>query len=236
MTVAPSPRRTELQRLIDFSVQIRHSTTHAVVGTGIVVSDVGEILTCRHVVTLAGIDPLQAEVMTVSILFPKTRTRSEYCDRAAVVKFFPDHDDDIVVLQLQNPPVLAPNEIAVLGTIQDSEGNPFRSYGFRQLGESPSGYATGEILGEVLPFDGKRLLVNPVELRSRDIRPGMSGAGVLDTERNLVVGLVARRWNPGESSVNDNIAWAVDPLVLVDFEDKLLDLLTPNSVPAPETS
>ena len=46
------------------------------------------------------------------------------------------------------------------------------------------------------------------------IAPGISGAAVLDTECKLVVGLVARRWNPGDKSANDNIPWAVDARVL----------------------
>jgi hypothetical protein len=30
---------------------------------------------------------------------------------------------------------------------------------------------------------------------------------------NLVIGLVAQRWNPGDSSVDDSLAWAVDNYV-----------------------
>ena len=52
------------------------------------------------------------------------------------------------------------------------------------------------------------------ELRTRDVLPGISGAAVLDTERNLVVGLIARRWNPGDKTAKDNIAWAVGAQVL----------------------
>jgi hypothetical protein len=43
----------------------------------------------------------------------------------------------------------------------------------------------------------------------------MSGAGVLDTERNLVVGLVAHRYYPpGDSPVQDDIGWGVDCQIL----------------------
>jgi Trypsin-like peptidase domain len=204
---------TQAQKLIDFTVQIRHTATNAVVGTGVVASATGEIITCRHVVGMAGVEPLRATAQEVGIVFPRTRSREERICRARVIKCFVDFDDDVVVLQVTQPVTIAPAEIAILGTANLSEGNPFRSYGFRQLGTSPSGYAEGTIMGAVMPFEGLKLQVDPIELRTRDIRPGMSGAGVLDMRRNLVVGLVAQRWNPGDSSVDDNMAWAIDNYV-----------------------
>ncbi|MCU0568684.1 MAG: serine protease [Oculatellaceae cyanobacterium Prado106] len=214
----------QAQRLIDFTVQIRHAFTGDVVGTGVVASVEGEIVTCRHVVEMAGVDPRRATGQEVGVAFPRTRHREERVYRARVAKCFVEHDDDVVILQITQPLTLSPAEIAVMGTADASEGNPFRSYGFRQLGESPSGYAEGTIMGSVLPFEGQTLLVDPVELRTRDIRPGMSGAGVLDMKRNLVVGLVAQRWNPGDSSVDDNIAWAVNAYVFK-FEPMHLEFL-----------
>jgi Trypsin-like peptidase domain len=213
---------TQAQRLIDFTVQIRHTATNAVIGTGVVASDEGEIITCRHVVELAGVDPQRATGQEVGIVFPRTRNREERIGRARVIKCFIDFEDDVVVLQIAQKMAIAPSEIAVLGTADLSEGNPFRSYGFRQLDKSPSGYAEGTIMGSVLPFEGQTLQVDPIELRTRDIRPGMSGAGVLDMKRNLVIGLVAQRWNPGDSPVDDNIAWAIDNYVFK-FEPVHLD-------------
>ena len=46
-----------LQNLRDFTVQIRHTTTDQTVGTGVVVSTDGKILTCAHVVLAAGVNP-----------------------------------------------------------------------------------------------------------------------------------------------------------------------------------
>jgi hypothetical protein len=204
---------TQPQRIIDFTVQIRHTTTNAIVGTGFVASEEGEIVTCRHVVEMAGVDPARATGQTVGIVFPRTRSREEKKYRAQVIKCFPDYDDDVVVLLATQPMGLQPSEVAVLGTAERSGGNPFRSYGFRTLGSSFSGYAEGTIVGPVLPFDGQKLQVDPIELRTRDIRPGMSGAPVLDMKRNLVVALISQRWNPGDPSVDDNVAWATDNYV-----------------------
>jgi hypothetical protein len=197
------------QNLINFTVQIRHTTTNAVVGTGITVSTRGVIITCRHVVEMAGVDP-RDNGAEVGVVLPRIRFRDEKVGWARVTMCFLDYDDDVVVLQLNEGMSIAPNEVATLGTASGSEGNPFRSYGFRQLGESSGGYADGTIMGHAPAFDGRKLQVEPIELRTRDIRPGMSGAAILDMKRNLVIGLVCGRWNSGDSSVDDNVGWAVD--------------------------
>jgi tetratricopeptide (TPR) repeat protein len=111
-------------------------------------------------------------------------------------------------------PPLTSDHLAILGSAENSEGHEFRSYGYKQLGEQRDGYVEGRIMGPVEPLAGQQLKADPIELRTRDVAPGISGAAVLDVERNLVVGLVARRWNPGDRSSNDNIAWAVDGRVL----------------------
>lgn len=214
------------QNLLDFTVQIISKTENRIVGTGIVVSEDGKVLTCLHVARMAGVEPKHnANATKISVSFPKNRYRERIVREAELDAHFPNYDDDIAILQLINPPPLSSQQIAILGTAEFSSGNSFRSYGFRQLGDSPSGYAIGEIMGSVLPFTNKNLLVDPIELRTRDIRPGMSGAGVLDIERNLVIGLVAQRWNPGEQSANDNVAWAVDNFILTFKPLKLARLI-----------
>ncbi|MBD2077813.1 trypsin-like peptidase domain-containing protein [Phormidium sp. FACHB-592] len=206
--------RTQVQNLISFTVQIVAADKSRVIGTGIVVSMDGKIITCSHVFEMAGASTNECGSSVLNICFPKNRYRDAKLCQAKLVANLSEHDDDILLLKAIDPPLLSSEQVAVLGTAEFSIGNPFRSYGFRQLGDSPSGYAVGEILGPVLPFINKKLLVEPVELRTRDIRPGMSGAGILDVKRNLLIGLISRRWNPGDQSSNDNIAWGVDNLVL----------------------
>jgi hypothetical protein len=57
-------------------------------------------------------------------------------------------------------------------------------------------------------------LGEPVQLRSSEINRGMSGSGVLDLERNLVVGVVSETWFADATGKDRDTAWAVDARVL----------------------
>jgi len=230
-----------LQNLRDCTVQIRHAKTDAIVGTGIAISMDGKIVTCAHVVAAAGVNPragrpipghweliwesiwgrkpdalADAGDAEVGVYFPQARGGEEKVRRARVVACFPQHDDDVVLLQLTGGPApLGPEQIPVLGRAEPSQDNPFRSYGYRRLEKYIAGHAHGTILGCVECPAGQTLLGEPVQLASQQINQGMSGAAVLDMERNLVVGIVSEFWLPPDRSLRDrDIAWAVDARVL----------------------
>ncbi len=205
-----------LQNLRDFTVQIRRADTNAIVGTGVVVSMAGEVVTCAHVAQAAlGKHPREALGAEVGVYFPQLRGGEEKARYAMVTKCFPQHDDDVVLLTLQGGTTpLGPEKIAVIGAADQSGGHGFRSYGYSPLGPYPSTYAYGTIMGEVESPAGKVLLLDPIELESRQIDRGLSGAPVLDMERNLIVGLIAERWNPGNTPIKDDIGWGVNARVL----------------------
>jgi tetratricopeptide (TPR) repeat protein len=228
-----------LQKLRDFTVQIRHPRTDAIVGTGIAVSSDGKIVTCAHVVIAAGVNPREGRPIPghwqkifesifgekpdalkdtkeaeLIVYFPRAGG-DEKRRRAKVMACFPEYDDDIVLLQLVDGLApLAPEQIPVLGTAEDSEGHPFRSYGYRPLGGHEVGWAYGKILGCVECPEELSLRAEPLHLQSQHIAPGMSGAPVLDVERNLVVGIISETWFPDKSLKDRDTAWAVDVRVL----------------------
>ena len=50
------------QNLRSFTVQIRPADSEVIVGTGIVVSPDGKVVTCAHVVKSAGVEPCVLEL------------------------------------------------------------------------------------------------------------------------------------------------------------------------------
>ncbi|MEK7787678.1 MAG: serine protease, partial [Chloroflexota bacterium] len=123
--------------------------------------------------------------------------------------------DDVVLLELRDgPPPLAPEQIAVVGHAGKSEGHEFRSYGYQRLEAYIAGRAEGKIYGSVEPPPDRAVQADPVQLKSNEINKGMSGAAVLDVQRNLVVGLISETWWPDKSTKNSDTAWAVDGRVL----------------------
>src|SRR5689334_16353095 len=99
----------QLQNLRDFTVQIRDLSSDAsvgtrIVGTGIVVSMEGRIVTCAHVVRAAGVEPRNGDGAEVGVYFPQIRDGDVKMRRARVAGWFPRHDDDVVLLQLVGEP------------------------------------------------------------------------------------------------------------------------------------
>ncbi len=80
--------------------------------------------------------------------FPQAHGGEEKNRRAAIAKYFDEYDDDIVLLQLTgSASPLGPEQIPVLGTADASNGNLFRSYGYRSLEKYIAGWADGKIQG-----------------------------------------------------------------------------------------
>ncbi len=202
------------QNLRDFTVQICDAATNAIVGTGIVVSMDGRIATCAHVVRAAGVEPRAGDGAEVDVYFQHARS-GEKARRAIVAAHFDQHDDDIVLLQLVGgPPLLDPEQIAVLDTAASSAGHDFKSYGYRRLHKYQGLPAIGQIVDFADKPAGAVLHARPVMISSQHIDSGMSGAAVLDVQRNLVVGVIAETWDSGEGFADRDTSFAIDAKVL----------------------
>ena len=141
----------------------------------------------------------------MSVYFPQARGPDPKSHKAEVVGCFSEYDDDVVLLQLVEDTdisFLYRYKVAVLGSMDESynNSNPFRSYGYAPIGESISVWVDGHIKGhnELNPSSNKNLLCEYVQLECKEIRSGLSGAPLLDTTRNLVVGIIFKRFNPGD--------------------------------------
>jgi tetratricopeptide (TPR) repeat protein len=229
-------RQGQLQNVRNFTVQVRDAVTGLIVGTGIIVTQRGNVLTCAHVVRDAGIhprtgrslrNPFVAMMYTiaeclgalkshtgagcVSVFFPGPGGEVNLQWNARVSAFVEGADDDIVMLEpLGEYPPLLLRHVAILGDARDSHRHEFCSYGYYRRGERLSGSAAGRI-GLTIEIDpSERLKAELVELiPERRFGEGMSGAGVLDcdVDRNVVVGLCSQVYKP------DGMAWAVNALL-----------------------
>jgi hypothetical protein len=172
-----------LQPLRDFTVRICHAKTDAVVGTGVVISADGKIVTCAHVVRAAGVNPRTGRCFPtfwqlvlgslfgrrskgsagagdaeIGVYFPQLRDDKTKARRATVAACFPQHDDDVVLLQLTGGPApLGPEQIAILGTAGGADGHHFRTFGYRRLEKYQGLPGEGRIVGSAdKPADGRR--------------------------------------------------------------------------------
>lgn len=201
-----------LQDPLNFTVAIQDARMGDTVGTGVAVSADGKIITCAHVVESAGVKLSQPDGYEVGILFQKTGDKR----KARVICCFKpeEYEDDFVLLQLvDGVSPLGPEQVAVLGYLENARSHNFSAIGYSLLGKQRMRWIDGKIMGPV-PIDGRTLRTDVYELRTRDIRPGHSGAAILDTEDNLVVGIVTSRWNPMGGTADDNIGHGTDALLL----------------------
>ena len=197
----------------EFTLQIHRSVSDGeIVGTGFVISENGLAVTCVHVVKVAAGSVCQG--VEIGAYFAPSRQKW----LARVIGCFEDCDDDVVLLQLgdENDPFFLPDKMqpARIDGADDSTGNRFRSYGYRPLEKYSGGLAEGKILGDVEPPNGYVLRCDPIQLESSQINSGMSGAAVLDLERDRVVGIVSETWFPDATGKDRDTAWAVNMRVL----------------------
>lgn len=210
-----------LQPIRKFTAQIRKPDNETIVGTGFAVSvKPGLLVTCRHVVEAIS---KPCEVGTaVDIYFPLINGQNKTFSAKVEYKFT-ENNDDVVILKLDDETLPPGVEIAELGDANASTNcNPvhaFRSFGFRKLANYQGLPAYGTIIDFTLKPDGETLKFDPLMLESQHIDSGMSGAAVLDMERNLVVGIVIKKWNAGTNAKDEYTALALDGAAVYELSD-----------------
>jgi hypothetical protein len=206
-----------LQNLRDCTVQVRHTTSGALVGAGVVVALDGQIVTCAQVIDAAGVRPHERLGATVEIVFPQARPGERRSYRASVVGSLPYTGDALVLLRLDGAAApLAPEQVAICGPAEHAAGHAFHSYSAGSAASDAPGYAEGKIIGLAPPPPAQRLRAPLLQLRVSGLTPGMLGAAVLDIQHNLVVGLICDLPTSEPDDTDSVIAQAVDLRLLTD--------------------
>jgi S1-C subfamily serine protease len=185
-------------------VRITNPNTHTILGTGIIITTDGYIVTCYH-----NIKKLISEKKQdlVEIHFPsdsskryKARILEEYCNSFL----------DVAVLKIEGK-LFAMTNVANLG-VYASEDSPFRSFGFRKDELFDGLFASGKIYGMVQKKRSGEV-IDVIQLSSADIGKGMSGSPVLDVKKNKIVGIISESWEKTEHGDRD-LAFAIPILSL----------------------
>ncbi|MFQ5421492.1 MAG: serine protease [Anaerolineae bacterium] len=178
------------QSLPAFVVSIRAQThRHQIAGTGFVV-DARHILTCAHVITNAGAAP--GDTVRVVFAVPRAAGRNQPRAQAVVLPDFwrAAAGDDVAVLELLGDRFPAGVVPAQMASAKHSRGHNFAAFGYPHVGGDIKGFpAEGKILGDAPRAGGGSYLA----LRSPEMAQGMSGAPVLDTDIDRVVGMITRK-------------------------------------------
>jgi tetratricopeptide (TPR) repeat protein len=168
----------------------------------------------------------QKDAARVDVYLPAAKEFGVYRDgrvfkavlRASAPKPF---NDDIALLQLEPPlPELSSQEVAIISEAIGSEGQVFRSFGFRIRGQHDSGLPARGIVtgfggyGFASQDSGNSYLKPIISMRSDEIKGGMSGSPVLDEHKNLVIGIVESEYDSGAAGKDHDLCFAVDAAVL----------------------
>ncbi len=199
-------------------IQIRDAEGF-VYGTGFIM-DPTTAVTCAHVIEAAGAGP--GDSVTIAFALAGDTCPAEVLPDG----WCPADGDDIAILRLRDepPPGITP---AILGSSQDTGGHSFRAFGYPEVSDIQGVWAEGKILGPITDSQGTTML----QLRAQEIAQGMSGAPVLDTDDDRVVGMVTATYTPDKTLKLRDAAFAT-PIEVIAHVWPSLELAQPISRPS----
>jgi hypothetical protein len=214
----PSKNEDILQKLAPSIVEIISDQDSTTLGTGFVVADDGLIVTCRHVIT----GPQNNLMQSVKVRFHSDSKADAKKFAASLIiedqNFKDDPSIDIAFLKLDKLPEKGVTPVKLDDKIVSL--NHFASIGFKKAEEFTGLSAKGEIRILTHIENSNSNLQSPalIELYSpNQIEPGMSGAPVLDLERNRVVGIITERYKEEYSPGISHMAFALPVKAMIDL-------------------
>src|SRR5919106_568099 len=212
------------QALAPSIVEIISDKDSTSLGTGFIVTDDGLVVTCKHVVT----ESQNNLVNSVKVRFHSDKNIKAEKFKASLVTenqdFRDDASIDISYLKLDKLPEEGVIPVKLVDKVVQLK-NHFASIGYKRAEEFTGLSAKGEIRILTHTRDANGNISSPelVQLRSPDneIEPGMSGAPVLDIERDRVIGIITERYIDQYNPSISNMAFALPVKSMIELYPKL---------------
>jgi hypothetical protein len=202
--LSSSKEKEEYLKKCTVAIREHQKDVAGTIGTGVIVTEDGLILTCYHVI--GDVRNRKPYYNIVDVYF----TEADATKQAEIAKEYCDPSLDIAFLRLIGEDKKLPQNSAVAYLNEKIYPvHKFKSFGFRKPRQFTGLFSDVKILGET-----KEISINAsfsqdvLQLSSNEIEAGMSGAAVLDIETNMVVGIVFQH-NDTRGTVDTNLNFAI---------------------------